>query len=97
MQIQDASVLIWFLSKGGVLILTTWLSQAASEEQTSVLLLILKVLCHLPLHKASPENMSAILQSVNGLRFYRISDQTYQTGQKVCYQGGPSYLRKSKL
>jgi hypothetical protein len=43
MQIQDASVLIWFLSKGGVLILTTWLSQAASEEQTSVLLLILKV------------------------------------------------------
>jgi hypothetical protein len=67
-------VLIWFLSKGGVLILTTWLSQAASEEQTSVLLLILKVLCHLPLHKASPENMSAILQSVNGLRFYRISD-----------------------
>ncbi|CAH8273395.1 unnamed protein product [Arabidopsis lyrata] len=74
MQIQDASVLIWFLSKGGVLILTTWLSQAASEEQTSVLLLILKVLCHLPLHKASPENMSAILQSVNGLRFYRTSD-----------------------
>ncbi|CAH8301281.1 unnamed protein product [Eruca vesicaria subsp. sativa] len=74
MQIQDSSVLIWFLSKGGVLILTTWLSQAASEEQTSVLLLILKVLCHLPLHKASPENMSAILQSVNGLRFYRTSD-----------------------
>ncbi|KAF8054507.1 hypothetical protein N665_1328s0004 [Sinapis alba] len=74
MQIQDPSVLIWFLSKGGVLILTTWLSQAATEEQTSVLLLILKVLCHLPLHKASPENMSAILQSVNGLRFYRTSD-----------------------
>uniref|UniRef100_A0A1J3FNX5 Homeobox protein LUMINIDEPENDENS n=1 Tax=Noccaea caerulescens TaxID=107243 RepID=A0A1J3FNX5_NOCCA len=74
MQIQDSSVLIWFLSKGGVLILTTWLSQAAVEEQTSVLLLILKVLCHLPLHKASPENMSAILQSVNGLRFYRKSD-----------------------
>ncbi|XP_010456015.1 PREDICTED: homeobox protein LUMINIDEPENDENS-like [Camelina sativa] len=74
MQIQDSSVLIWFLSKGGVLILTTWLSQAAAEEQTSVLLLILKVLCHLPLHKASPENMSAILQSVNGLRFYRTSD-----------------------
>ncbi|KAH0898446.1 hypothetical protein HID58_048014 [Brassica napus] len=73
MQIQDSSVLIWFLSKGGVLILTTWLSQAATEEQTSVLLLILKVLCHLPLHKASPENMSAILQSVNGLRFYRTS------------------------
>ncbi|VVB07019.1 unnamed protein product [Arabis nemorensis] len=74
MQIQDPSVLIWLLSKGGVLILTTWLSQAAIEEQTSVLLLILKVLCHLPLHKASPENMSAILQSVNGLRFYRSPD-----------------------
>ncbi|CAN8308647.1 unnamed protein product [Cochlearia groenlandica] len=74
MQIQNASVLMWFLSKGGVLILTTWLSQAAAEEQTSVLLLILKVFCHLPLHKASPENMSAILQSVNGLRFYRTSD-----------------------
>lgn len=33
----------------------------------------MQVLCHLPLHKASPENMSAILQSVNGLRFYRTS------------------------
>ncbi|XP_010542862.1 PREDICTED: homeobox protein LUMINIDEPENDENS [Tarenaya hassleriana] len=74
LQIQNNSVLIWFLLRGGVMILTTWLSQAATEEQTSVLLLILKVLCHLPLHKASPENMSAILQSVNGLRFYRISD-----------------------
>lgn len=32
-----------FLTKGGVMILATWLSQAASEEQTSVLDVILKV------------------------------------------------------
>lgn len=83
------------------MILATWLSQAAVEEQTSVLFIILKVcveftltvvndvsgnnclemhistsvqvLCHLPLHKALPVHMSAILQSVNRLRFYRAS------------------------
>lgn len=33
-----------FLSKGGMMILATWLSQAANEEQTSVLLVILKAL-----------------------------------------------------
>ncbi|KAL2660909.1 hypothetical protein AAZV13_03G170600 [Glycine max] len=54
--------------------LATWLSKAAVEEQTSVLLLVLKVLCHLPLHKAVPMHISAILQSVNKLRFYRTSD-----------------------
>ncbi|KAK7835695.1 homeobox protein luminidependens [Quercus suber] len=82
LQIQNSSVLCWYLSnnflrfltKGGVMILATWLSQAAIEEQTSVLLVILKVLCHLPLHKALPVHMSAILQSVNRLRFYRTSD-----------------------
>lgn len=74
LQIQNSSVLCWFLTKGGVMILATWLSQAAIEEQTSVLLVILKVLCHLPLHKALPVHMSAILQSVNRLRFYRTSD-----------------------
>ncbi|KAF5455199.1 hypothetical protein F2P56_024801 [Juglans regia] len=74
LQIQNSSVLCWFLSKGGVMILATWLSQAAVEEQTSVLLVILKVLCHMPLHKALPVHMSAILQSVNRLRFYRTSD-----------------------
>nr|GLL35733.1 berberine bridge enzyme-like 21 [Ipomoea trifida] len=63
-----------FLSKGGVMILATWLSQAATEEQTSVLHHIIKVLCHLSLHKALPAHMSAILQSVNKLRFYRTSD-----------------------
>uniref|UniRef100_A0A5B6Z3L9 Putative Homeodomain-like superfamily protein n=1 Tax=Davidia involucrata TaxID=16924 RepID=A0A5B6Z3L9_DAVIN len=74
LQIQNSSVLNWFLTKGGVMILATWLSQAAIEEQTSVLHVILKVLCHLPLHKALPVHMSAILQSVNRLRFYRTSD-----------------------
>ncbi|XP_015575659.1 homeobox protein LUMINIDEPENDENS isoform X2 [Ricinus communis] len=74
LQIQNPSVLNWFLTKGGVMILATWLSQAAAEEQTSMLLVTLKVLCHLPLHKAVPEHMSAILHSVNRLRFYRTSD-----------------------
>ncbi|XP_050236994.1 homeobox protein LUMINIDEPENDENS isoform X2 [Mercurialis annua] len=74
LQIQNPQVLNWFLTKGGVMILATWLGQAADEEQTSMLLVTLKVLCHLPLHKAVPEHMSAILQSVNGLRFYRTSD-----------------------
>ncbi|KAJ4968422.1 hypothetical protein NE237_015123 [Protea cynaroides] len=74
LQIQNSSVLYWFLTKGGLVILTTWLSQAALEEQTTVLLVIFKVLCHLPLHKALPVNMSAILQTVNRLRFYRSSD-----------------------
>lgn len=72
--IENPSVLCWFLTKGGVMILATWLSQAASEEQTTVLSVALKVLCHLPLHKAVPTHMSAILQAVNKLRFYRISD-----------------------
>ncbi|KAI4301367.1 hypothetical protein L6164_034654 [Bauhinia variegata] len=74
LKIQNSSVLCWFLSKGGGMILAAWLSEAAVEEQTSVLVLILKVLCHLPLHKALPVHMSAILQSVNRLRFYRTSD-----------------------
>ncbi|XP_022854667.1 homeobox protein LUMINIDEPENDENS-like isoform X1 [Olea europaea var. sylvestris] len=74
LQIQNSSVLYWFLTNGGVMILATWLSQAASEEQTSVLNVILKVLCHLPLQRALPVHMSAILQGVNKLRFYRKSD-----------------------
>lgn len=88
------------------MILATWLSEAATEEQTSVLLVILKVLeyvlhvllnacislyngvhiansCklilhfqlfdYLPVSKALPGHMSAILQSVNKLRFYRVA------------------------
>lgn len=97
LKIQNSSVLCWFLSEGGVMILTTWLSEAAVEEQTSVLFVILKVLCHLPLHKALPAHMSAILQSVNRLRFYRTPDQTYQTGQGSCCQDGARYLQEVKL
>ncbi|XP_025888793.2 homeobox protein LUMINIDEPENDENS-like isoform X1 [Solanum lycopersicum] len=74
LEVQNPSVLYWFLTKGGVMILSAWLSEAAGEEQTSVLHLILKVLCHLPLHKAFPGHMSAILQNVNSLRFYRTPD-----------------------
>lgn len=74
LQIQNSSILYWFLTKGGIMILATWLSQAVIEEQTSVLHVILKVLCHLPLQKALPVHMSAVLQSVNSLRFYRASD-----------------------
>nr|ADV56700.1 homeobox protein [Phaseolus vulgaris] len=72
--IQNSSVLLWFLNREGGITLATWLNKATVEEQTSVLLLILKVLCHLPLHKAIPMHISAILQSVNKLRFYRASD-----------------------
>ncbi|GMH25994.1 hypothetical protein Nepgr_027837 [Nepenthes gracilis] len=74
LQIENPSVLCWFLTKGGLMILATWLSQAASEEQTSVLVVALKVLCHLPLHKALPVQMSVILQAVNRLRFFRTAD-----------------------
>ena len=45
LQMQNSSVLNWFLSKGGMMVLATWLSQAANEEQASVLLVILKSLC----------------------------------------------------
>ncbi|KAI3407674.1 uncharacterized protein J3R85_020817 [Psidium guajava] len=74
LRIENSSVLSWFMTKGGVMILATWLSQAATEEQTSVLSIILEVLSHLPLHKALPSQLSAVLQTVNRLRFYRTSD-----------------------
>ncbi|XP_038681934.1 homeobox protein LUMINIDEPENDENS-like isoform X2 [Tripterygium wilfordii] len=74
LQIKNPSVIQWFLTEGGLMILATWLSQAAAEEQTSAIFVSLKVLDHLPLHKALPEHMSVILHSVNRLRFYRTSD-----------------------
>ncbi|KAF9621011.1 hypothetical protein IFM89_015833 [Coptis chinensis] len=74
LQIQNSSVLYWFVTKGGLMMLVAWLSEAALEEQTTVLLVVFQVLCHLPLHKAQPAQMSAILQTVNRLRFYRTSD-----------------------
>ncbi|KAL3849782.1 hypothetical protein ACJIZ3_011664 [Penstemon smallii] len=74
LRMENPSVTTWFLNEGGVILLATWLSEAATEEQTSVLRLILDVLCHLPLKKASSVHMSAVLQSVNRLRFYRTPD-----------------------
>ncbi|KAK4418165.1 Homeobox protein LUMINIDEPENDENS [Sesamum alatum] len=73
LRIENPSVLNWFLTEGGLMILATWLSEAAKEEQTSFLRVILKLLDNLPLRKALPVHMSAILQSVNRLRFYRTS------------------------
>ncbi|XP_042034829.1 homeobox protein LUMINIDEPENDENS-like isoform X2 [Salvia splendens] len=74
LRITNPSVLNWFLAEGGLMILATWLSEAATEEQTSVLLVILKLFDYLPVSKALPGHMSAILQSVNKLRFYRVAD-----------------------
>ncbi|KAF9622203.1 hypothetical protein IFM89_030061 [Coptis chinensis] len=66
LQIQNSAV---FVTKGGLMMLVAWLSEAALEEQTTVLLVVFQVLCHLPLHKVQPAQMSAILQTVNRLRF----------------------------
>ncbi|KAM0836888.1 hypothetical protein ACQ4PT_062016 [Festuca glaucescens] len=74
LQINNATILSWFLTMGGLTIVSTWLSEAATEEQTTVILVIFKVLLHLPLHKALPVHMSAVLQAVNRLRFYRKQD-----------------------
>ncbi|XP_037415615.1 homeobox protein LUMINIDEPENDENS-like [Triticum dicoccoides] len=74
LQINNATILSWFLTMGGLTIVSTWLSQAATEEQTTVILIIFKVLLHLPLHKALPAHMSVVLQTINRLRFYRTQD-----------------------
>ncbi|KAI3449520.1 hypothetical protein Pfo_006185 [Paulownia fortunei] len=78
LRMKNPSVLNWFLTEGGLMILATWLSEAAKEEQTSFLRVILRVLDYLPLSKALPGHMSAILQSVNRLRFYRTSDISHR-------------------
>ncbi|KAJ1286980.1 hypothetical protein BS78_03G394400 [Paspalum vaginatum] len=74
LQINNITVLSWFVTMDGLTIMSTWLSQAAIEEQTSVIHVIFKVLLHLPLHKALPAHMSAVLQTINRLRFYRSQD-----------------------
>ncbi|XP_062230494.1 homeobox protein LUMINIDEPENDENS [Phragmites australis] len=74
LQVNNVTILSWFLTMGGLTIVSTWLSQAAIEEQTSVILVIFKVLLHLPLHKALPAHMSVVLQTINRLRFYRTQD-----------------------
>ncbi|XP_058107445.1 uncharacterized protein LOC131251019 [Magnolia sinica] len=42
LQIHNSVVLHWFLTKGGMMILATWLSKAALEEQTTIILIIFK-------------------------------------------------------
>ncbi|KAJ3691782.1 hypothetical protein LUZ61_020946 [Rhynchospora tenuis] len=74
LHINNDAVLNWFIVKEGITILITWLGEAAAEEQTSIILTIFKVLCHLPLSKAMPAQISSILQAINRLRFYRTSD-----------------------
>jgi hypothetical protein len=71
LQINNVTVLSWFLTMGGLAIVSTWLGQAVTEEQTTVILVVFKVLLHLPLHKALPAHMSTVLQTINRLRFYR--------------------------
>ncbi|KAK1319723.1 Homeobox protein LUMINIDEPENDENS [Acorus calamus] len=44
LQIQNSAVLDWFLEKGGVMILAKWLNEAALEEQTTALLIMLKAM-----------------------------------------------------
>jgi hypothetical protein len=39
-----------------------------------------QVLLHLPLHKALPDHMSVVLQTVNKLRFYRTQGVWYPQG-----------------
>ncbi|EAY77119.1 hypothetical protein OsI_05081 [Oryza sativa Indica Group] len=74
LQINNVTVLSWFLTMGGLAIVSTWLGQAVTEEQTTVILVVFKVLLHLPLHKALPAHMSTVLQTINRLRFYRTQD-----------------------
>ncbi|MCO5560268.1 hypothetical protein L7F22_013879 [Adiantum nelumboides] len=73
MQAHD-SVLRCFMAKGGLQQITRWLIQAAAEEQTSLIRLILKAITQFPLGSASPRHMSMLLQTVNKLRFYRAQD-----------------------
>ncbi|TVU34668.1 hypothetical protein EJB05_16512 [Eragrostis curvula] len=75
LQINNITILHWFLAMGGLTIVSDWLSQAAVDEQTSVILVIFKVLLHLPLNRALPVQMSAVLQTINRLRFYRTQEK----------------------
>ncbi|KAH7296533.1 hypothetical protein KP509_26G026900 [Ceratopteris richardii] len=68
------SVLRCFIARGGLQQISRWMVQAAAEEQTSLIRLILKVITDLPLGSAPPRNMSQLLQTVNKLRFYRAQD-----------------------
>ncbi|KAI5084452.1 hypothetical protein GOP47_0000621 [Adiantum capillus-veneris] len=73
MQAHD-SVLRCFIARGGLQQIIRWLIQAAAEEQTSLIRLILKAITQFPLGSALPRHMSLLLQTVNKLRFYRAQD-----------------------
>ncbi|KAI4303354.1 hypothetical protein MLD38_038997 [Melastoma candidum] len=73
-QIQNPSVLSWFLTTGGIIIVATWLNQAASEEQIDVLSGFLEVLGNLPIDSVLRSHVAPIIQEVNRLRFYHVSD-----------------------
>eukprot|EP00250_Pteridium_aquilinum_P015085 c22366_g1_i1 orf=365-4585(+) len=73
MQAHD-SVLRCYMARGGLQQIIKWLIQAAAEEQTSLIRLILKAITQLPLGSAQPRHMSLLLQTVNKLRFYRAQD-----------------------
>ncbi|KAL5712963.1 hypothetical protein ACHQM5_015083 [Ranunculus cassubicifolius] len=74
LKIQNSSVLYWFVTKGGLMMIAAWLNEAALEEQTTALQVIFQVLSHLPLNKAQPLQLSAMVPTVSRLRFYRTSD-----------------------
>ncbi|XP_002968102.2 homeobox protein LUMINIDEPENDENS isoform X1 [Selaginella moellendorffii] len=64
----------FFLENGGLRVLAKWLTQAASEEQTSLVRLILKALLHLPMIHAIPAHVSPLVQIMTKLRLYFATD-----------------------
>lgn len=63
-----------------------YLNEEPLHYKELIYVIILQVFCHLPLHKALPVHISAILQSVNNLRFYRNSGMILSCGVAfVCY------------
>ncbi|CAN5951480.1 unnamed protein product, partial [Sphagnum jensenii] len=74
LQTEPGLILRRFLEKGGLKIVYRWLIQASSDNQSSLLQILLEVLSHLPMTHAIPPQMSALLQPVNKLRFYHLSD-----------------------
>ncbi|GAB4841149.1 hypothetical protein Ancab_021893 [Ancistrocladus abbreviatus] len=70
LKMKKTSVLCWFVTNGGLVILAAWLNEAIEEEQTSFLSVAVEVLSHLPMHKVLPAHMSDILMPVSKLRLY---------------------------
>ncbi|CAM6100746.1 unnamed protein product [Calypogeia fissa] len=68
-----ALILRRFLEKGALKMLGGWLVEAVTEQQTSVISHILKVLDHLPMSNAVSNQMPPLVHNVNKLRFYHAS------------------------